>query len=150
MTAKNAEKPIAVNHESNFSLIELLSIIILVGLVFIFAVPINQVRLSRQYVSQAVTTIQDIAVKAEAFKNNPENGYYPIDISQLNIDKQIASDYFKYSIDSEDSTVVAETKPAFGKEGAVLIYSLTGKQYRIGKGDADKVSTKYINENWLP
>jgi competence protein ComGC len=147
MTDKKNDKSIAY---SKFSLVELLSILILVGLLFIFIVPVNQARLSRKYVSEAISTIQFIGQKADDFKNNPENGYYPIDISQLNIDKQIASDYFKYSIVSDDSTIVAETKPAFGKEGAVLVYSLTGKQFRIGKGDNDKISSKYINENWLP
>lgn len=147
MTDKKNDKSSA---NSQFSLVELLSILILVGLLFIFIVPVNQARLSRKYVGEAVSTIQMIGQKADEFKNNPENGYYPIDISQLNIDQQITSDYFKYSIISDDSTVVAETKPAFGKEGAVLIYSLTGKQFRIGKGDTDKISSKYINENWLP
>jgi len=147
MTDKKNDKSSA---NSQFSLVELLSILILVGLLFIFIVPVNQARLSRKYVGEAISTIQLIGQKAEDFKNNPENGYYPVDISQLNMEQQIASDYFQYSIVSDDSTVVAETKPAYGKEGAVLIYSLTGKQFRIGKGDADKISSKYINENWLP
>jgi hypothetical protein len=150
MTDKKTDIPVTNGNYSNFSLIELLSILILVGLVFIFIVPVNQTRMSRAHLGDAITTIEMIGEKANEFKNNPLNGYYPIDISQLNIDKQIASDYFKYSIVSDDSTVVAETKPAFGKEGAFLVYSLPNKQFRVGKNDSDKISSKYINENWLP
>lgn len=134
---------------SKFNLIELLSILLLVGLIFVFIVPVKQAKLSRVYISEAVSTLKFIGDKAEDFKNNPDNGYYP-DISQLNLGQQITSDYFDYTIASDDSLVLAETKPAFGKKGAFLVYSLSNKQYKIGKNDSDLQSSKYINENWLP
>ncbi len=136
--------------KSKFSLTELLSIILLVGLIFVFVIPVRQAKISSIRVHEAATMLRTISDKAEEFRNNPENGYYPVDISQLNLGNMIESDFFEYSIVSDDSTVVAETKPAFGKQGAALVYSLSAKQYRIGKNESDQISQKYINENWLP
>lgn len=147
--AKNINKT-TKSYNSKFSLIELLTILILVGLVFVFIIPVRQTGINQKRVQEAVNTILMISDKADEFKRDPDNGYYPIDISQLNLGSLIESDFFEYSIVSDDSTVVAESKQSFGKKGAVLVYSLTGKQYRIGKGDNDEISQKYINENWLP
>ncbi len=149
MTDTKSDKSTSFNG-SRFSLIELLSIIILVGLVFVFAVPVNQAKLNRVRVADAVQTINFIGEKAEQFKDNPDNGYYPVDLSQLNLGNQIESKYFKYTIVSDDSTIVAETTQDYGKKGAFLIYNLSSKQYSIGKGESDNTSQKYINENWLP
>jgi len=148
MTDKKIDKTMS-EAKSKFSLVELISIILLVGLLFVFIVPVHQAKLSSVRVKEAANMLKMIGDKAEDFKNNPDNGYYP-DISQLNLGSQIESDFFEYSIASDDSTIVAETKPAFGKEGAALVYSLSGKQFRIGKNESDAISNKYINENWLP
>jgi Tfp pilus assembly protein PilE len=148
MTNTKNDKKLA-NPVSRFSLVELLTILILVGLIFVFVVPVNQARISRARIGQAISTLQFIGERADEFKNNPENGYYP-DLSQLNLGSQIDTLYFNYSISADDSTIVAETKPAYGKKGAFLVYSLSGKQYRIGKDDSDQMSQKFINENWLP
>ncbi|MFO7660817.1 MAG: hypothetical protein R6V77_07885 [Candidatus Cloacimonadaceae bacterium] len=148
MTDKQQNKTMS-EAKSKFSLTELLSIILLVGLIFVFIIPVRQAKISSVRVSEAATMLKSIGDKAEDFRNNPENGYYP-DISQLNLGSMIESDYFEYSIVSDDSTVVAETKPAFGKQGAALVYSLSAKQYRIGKDESDQISQKFINENWLP
>jgi Tfp pilus assembly protein PilE len=134
---------------AKFSLIELLTILLLVGLIFVFVVPVNQAKINRDRVNEAISTMKLIGDKAEEFKNNPDNGYYP-DLSQLNLDAKTKSAFFDYTIVADDSTIVAETTPSFGKKGAFLIYSLSGKQYRIGKGDTDTESKKYLNENWLP
>lgn len=139
-----------LSNNSRFSLVELLSIIILVGLVFVFVVPVNQAKINRIRIGDAVTTINFIGEKAEQFKDDPDNGYYPVDLSQLNLGSQIESKYFQYTIVSDDSTIVAETTQAYGKKGAFLIYNLSSKQYSIGKGESDNTSQKYINENWLP
>jgi Tfp pilus assembly protein PilE len=148
MAAKKAEK-VKSSFGSKFSLIELLSILILVGLLFVFIVPVNQAKISRSHVAEAVQTIDMISKKAEAFKNNPDNGYYP-DISQLNLGKQVESDYFEHSIAADDSTVLAQTKPPFGVKGAYITYSMSSNQFRVGKGENDKISSKYISTNWLP
>ena len=135
---------------SNFTLIDLLSIILLVGLIFVFVVPVHQAKISRDRVNEALTTLRMIGEKTVEFKNDPANGDYPVDISQLNLGDKIKSNYFEYSVVPEDSTIVAETTQAFGKKGAFLVYSLSGKQFRIGKNDSDVESQKFINENWLP
>ncbi len=136
---------------SKFSLVELLTIIILIGLLFIIIVPVKQAKLSSERVTAAVQTIQMISAEAVQFKNNPENGYYP-DIDQLNLGDKIKSEYFTYSISAEDTSgvVLAVTKPAFGKEDLYLTYNIANKQFQVGKSESDQVSSKYINENWLP
>jgi type II secretory pathway pseudopilin PulG len=133
------------------SLIELLIILLLVGLVFVFVVPVNQARTSQKRVNDAIQLMTSIGEKAEAFKNNPDNGYYP-DISQLNLATPIDTTFFSYEIVMDDSTMVAKTQPAFGKKGNYLVYNLASKQFTVGnpKDEADAVSKKYINENWLP
>lgn len=148
MPDKN-KKAVETTQHSKFSLIELLTILLLVGLIFVFVIPVNQAKISRNRVNEAITTLQMIGDKAEAFKNNPDNGYYP-DLSQLNLGDQTKSKFFDYTINPDDSTIVAETTVSFGKKGAYLVYNLSGKQYRIGKGENDTESSKYINENWLP
>ncbi len=134
-----------------FSLVELLTILLLVGLIFVFVVPVNQAKISRERINEAITIINLIGSKAEAFKNNPENDYYP-DLSQLNLGDTTKSKYFNFSINTLDSTVVAISTKAFipNQDSLYLVYSLSGKQYRIGKNDNDAVSKKHINENWLP
>ena len=136
------------NQGAKFSLIELMTILILVGLVFIFVIPVHQAKVNSIRVQDAVSTMKMIGEKADDFKNNPDNGYYP-DISQLNLGEQTKSRFFSYAINADDSTVVAETTPAYGKKGAYLIYSLTAKQFVIGKGDSDKLSKQVINDIWV-
>lgn len=148
MTDKKTDKAMTYA-KGKFSLVELLSIILLVGLLFVFIVPVQQAKVSSVRVAEAANLLKVIGDKANEFRNDPENGYYP-DISQLNLGSLIESDYFEYSIASDDSTVVAATKPAFGREGATLVYSLGAKQYRIGRDENDLTSSRYINENWLP
>lgn len=147
--SENKQNNVKERNIAKFSLVELLTILLLVGLVFVFFVPVNQAKVSRQRVNGAISTINFISQKAEEFKNNPDNGYYP-DLSQLNLGEEVNNDYFEYSINPDDSTIVAVTKSAFGKQGAALVYSFSGKQFRVGKDDSDLESKKVINENWIP
>jgi competence protein ComGC len=148
MSEKKTEALVTTNY-SKFTLIDLLTILLLVGLLFVFIVPVNQAKVSRDRVDQAVTTMRFIGDKASEFKSNPDNGYYP-DLSQLNLGDKVKSPYFTYIVSPDDSTVVGETTPAFGKKGAFLVYNISTKQFQIGKGDNDIESARYINENWLP
>jgi competence protein ComGC len=147
--SENKNSNVTDNNVSKFSLVELLTILLLVGLIFVFFVPVNQARISRERVNGAINTINYISQKANEFKNNPDNGYYP-DLSQLNLGNEIKSAYFDYTINPDDSTIVAVTTAAFGKKGAALVYSFSGKQYRVGLDDSDVDSKKSINENWIP
>lgn len=147
--SENKQNNVKERNIAKFSLVELLTILLLVGLIFVFFVPVNQAKVSRQRVNGAISTINFISQKAEDFKNNPDNGYYP-DLSQLNLGDEVKNDYFEYTINPDDSTIVAITKSAFGKQGAALVYSFSGKQFRVGKDDSDLESKKAINENWIP
>lgn len=149
MSDKNTAKS-DNNPKSRFTLIELLSILLLVGLIFVFVVPVNQAKISRERVNEAVNTLRILGEKAQAFKDNPDNGYYP-DLSQLNLGDQFKSRYFTYAINPDDSTAVAITTLEFGSPDSLyIVYNLNGKQYRVGKNDNDIESLKRINENWIP
>ncbi len=147
--SEQKKENISTSLSDKLTLIEFLTILLLVGLVFVFVVPVNQAKVSQIKVNNAITMMTSIGEKAEAFKNNPDNGYYP-DISQLNLGDATKSDFFEYTINQDDSTMYAVTKPAYGKKDAYLVYNLSSKQFSVGKDDADVTSKKYINENWLP
>jgi competence protein ComGC len=149
--SEEKKKDTTTKLSDKLSLIELLTIILLVGLVFVFVVPVNQAKSSQNRLNEAIQIMTTIGEKAEAFKNNPDNGYYP-SLDQLNLTAPIDTTYFSYTLDPEDSLMVAKTQPAFGKKDAFLVYNLSSKQFSIGnpKNEADAFSKKYINENWLP
>ena len=147
--AEQKKAATSTNRVTKVTLVELLTILLLVGLVFVFVIPVNQAKKSQKRLNEAIQVMNMVSEKADAFKNNPDNGYYP-DISQLNLGDQIKSDYFEFSINTDDSTMVAVTKPAFGKKDVYLVLNLGSKQYSIGKDNADLISKKYISENWLP
>jgi len=153
MSDKKAEVTVTTQY-SKFTLIDLLSILLLVGLIFIFIVPVNQAKVSRDKINEAVTIMRMIGDNAIEFKNSPDkgDGDYPVDISQLNLGDKIKSKYFEFVISPDDSTVVAYTTLAYvpNRDSLTLVYNLSGKQFRIGKNDNDAESKKYINENWLP
>jgi len=137
-------------HSSKFTLLEMLIILLLVGLVFVFIVPVNRSRLNEQRVYQALESMKVLGEQAEIFKNNPANGYYPFDLSQMNLKTIPDTTYFSYSINDKDSTLVAKTTKRFGGKPAYLVYSLSAKQFQVGKDDSDTDSKRVINENWLP
>ncbi len=136
--------------KAKFTLIELLTILMLVGLIFIVVVPVIQNKINQTRTNKAIEVMTTIGEKAEEFKNNPDNGYYPFDLTMLTDLPAPDTTFFKYTISSDDSTLVAETTKAFGKKGAFIIYNLPGKVFQVGKDENDALSKKVINENWLP
>lgn len=137
--------------KGKFSLIDLLMIIMIVGIIVTFIVPMKQTQKYHERVKEAIYNLQVIAQKDVEFKNNPENGYYAFDLSMLNIKDKLKkgkSDtefYFEYSL--TDSTVIAESKSSFGKEGVEIVYYLPEGPMLLGES---QVSQDVIDPNWLP
>jgi Tfp pilus assembly protein PilE len=128
-----------------FSLIELLMILMLVGIIFTLIIPIREDRRNHERVREAIQDIQKIAKANIAFKNDPENGYYAFDLGQLNIDDQLQMNYFNYTLN--DTTVVAVSNENYSVEGAEFFYYLPAGPWMVKDNEH---SREVIDPNWLP
>jgi len=130
--------------KNQFSLVELLMILMLVGIVFVFWIPMRDAKINQQKTQEAITNLKTVAEADVAFKNSDlGGGSYAFDISQLNLNME--KKYFDYTV--TDSTVVATSTPTFGKAKVSLYYFLPNGPYKVND---DPVSTDIIDENWLP
>ncbi|OQX71989.1 MAG: hypothetical protein B6D62_00515 [Candidatus Cloacimonas sp. 4484_275] len=138
-----------IKKKREFSLIELLMIIMVVGIIFTLVIPMNIDRRNYSKIKEAIKNIQIIARADNEFKNNPENGYYAFDIGMLNVADKLekTGDVFLFDYSVTDSTVVATTNENFGKAGAVIYYYLPNGPWGIGK---DKISESVLDPAWLP
>lgn len=140
---------LAIKKKREFSLVELLMIIMVVGIIYTLVIPMNIDRKNYHKVKEAIRNIQIIARVDNQFKNNPDNGYYAFDLGMLNIKDKLEKTggvfLFDYSV--TDSTVVATTNDNFGKVGASIYYYLPSGPWGIGK---DKVSKSVLDPAWLP
>lgn len=139
-----------IHSDKRFSLVELLMIIMLVGIIFTIVVPMSIQKKNHEKITEAVYNLQLIAMKNVEFYNNPDNGYYAFDVSQLNIEEDLYKKtngelIFDYSL--TDSTAVATTNEKYGIEGAKVIYYLPKGPWSLGD---DKVSTSTFDPVWLP
>jgi len=155
---KNDDNELSITRKSKFSLIELLMIIMLVGIVITFVIPLQQMKQNKAHTQIAVDNLSLIHQMNEQFKADPNLGAgdYAFDISMLNIRpgqeySGVVADttYFSYYFDPNDNTIiVAESKPAFGKEGIKVVYYQPDGPYTVlYENDADK---DVIQKNWLP
>jgi type II secretory pathway pseudopilin PulG len=129
------------------SLIEFLMILMLVGIIFTFIVPMKQKRANFEKMKEAVRIMQVIRNASIEFKNDPDggDGDYAWVIDQLNMDlKQEGAHYFDYSL--TDTTVVATTNKNFGKEGLEIMYYMPTGPFSI----KDEKTKAAIDPNWLP
>jgi len=139
------------NEKKKFTLIELLMIFMVVGIIITFIIPMRQTKLNQGRVREAVHNLQIIAQANVQFFNSPDNGYFAVDLSQLNVTDKLekidntGNYYFDYSL--TDSTVVAKTNSNFGKSGAEIFYYLPKGPMQVAE---DKLSRDTIDPNWLP
>ena len=158
MEKAGPQADISITQKSKFSLIELLMIIMLVGIVITFVIPLQQMKQYKARTQIAVQNLDMIHQLNEEFKANPDLGAgdYAFDISMLNIRpgkeyNGVSPDttYFAYYFDPNDDTViVAETKPAFGAEGIKVVYYQPDGPYTVLYEDEDDEDV--IQKNWLP
>ncbi|MCD4827884.1 MAG: type II secretion system GspH family protein [Candidatus Cloacimonetes bacterium] len=158
LTDTASQADIGITRKSKFSLIELLMIIMLVGIIITFVIPLQQMK---QYKARTMIAVENITVihrLNEDFKIDPNlgDGDYAFDISMLNIlpgneyfGVHPDTTYFSYFFDPNDeSVIVAETKPAFGREGIKVVYHQPDGPYSVlyeNESDED-----IIQKNWLP
>lgn len=136
------------------SLVELIIILLLVGLVFVFVFGMRQLKidkaaeaLAQEKFEAIIPVMQRTIAAAEEFKKNDEFGDYPFDFSQLNL-SNLDTDEFAIEYDNEQYTIVAVTKAAFGKEGIRVIFTLSEGSYRVEDPAPDRKPT--IKDEWLP
>ncbi len=131
--------------KKSFSLIDLLMIIMVIGIIFVFVIPLRQDGIDFQKAQEAIKNIQIIKFADIAYKNDPElgDGDYAAELSFLNL--KLEEKYFTYSV--TDSTVVATSTEEFGVKGAQIIYNLPNGPWMTG--GKEKVKDR-INTDWLP
>lgn len=132
--------------KGRFSLIEYLMLLMLVGIVFTFIVPLREDLVNHEKAKEAIRDLQIISRANVAFQQDPESfGFYAFDLRQLNIDHLIELHYFNYEL--TDSMVVAVTTEEFGRKGAKIYYYLPNGPMQVAD---DRLSRELINPNWLP
>ncbi len=138
-----------IKKQAEFSLIELLMIIMIVGIAFTLIIPLKQDRENKAKLAEGVRNVQVIAREDVKFYDNPDNGYYAFDLSMLDLDGKLekTGDVFLFDYSLTDSTVVATTNDNFGVVGASFFYYLPQGPFQLAE---DKVSKQTFDPNWLP
>jgi len=140
--------------KARIGLVEIILILMLVGLVFVFIPPYFQMKadeaqeaIDRERFDIAMLTVKQIIDNAEEYRRMDEFGDYPILIEVLNITDPDTT-YFNYSLEAEDLSIRAISKDSFGKAGIQVIYSMVNKTYEIN--DPDPKTKPVIKDDWLP
>ena len=131
--------------KKRFSLIDLLMVLMLVGIVFTLIVPMHEDRVNNERVREAIRDVRIITRANIDFKNDPENGYFAFDLTQLNVSHLIEGNYFEYSL--SDTTVNAVSNDQYSVTGAKFFYYLPAGPWMVAEDD---LSRSVINPNWLP
>ncbi len=172
-TAKNTETKVVKNAQvadkHKVSLVELIMILLLVGLVFVFFFGMRQLKIDKaaealamQKFENVVPVIKAAISAAEEYKRNDDFGDYPFDFGQLNLsdtdDYSIKSDDtgamyidtgdFLIHYDAESYNFTATSTESFGKADVKVIYSLNDASYQVEDPSPERRPT--IRDEWLP
>lgn len=131
--------------KKQFSLIELLMILMMVGIIFTLIIPIREDRRNHERVREAIREMRIITAANIDFKNDPANGYFAFDLGQLNIDHLLEENYFNYAL--SDTTVIAVSNENFSVKGAEIYFYLPSGPWMAKDDD---LTRSVINPNWLP
>jgi hypothetical protein len=134
-------------------LVEAMLILMLVGLVFIFIFPMQQLKVdkaaeaaARLKIAPLVDKFEVVTAAMEQYKANDPFGEYPFTIEELNL-TGVNSDEFTFSYDSESKKVIATSLEAYGKADIKVIYSLEDKTYEVE--DPTPLKKPTIKNEWL-
>ncbi|HNX00241.1 MAG TPA: hypothetical protein PKK33_02625 [Candidatus Cloacimonadota bacterium] len=130
--------------KTRFSLLELTMILMIVGIILVFWLPMRADKIMAGKVAVAIDQINQIAKEDNEFKT--QTTFYLDDINQMNIYKKLDQRYFTYAL-TDSACVIATSTPAFGVKDAKIIFRLPTGPFEVG---TDDVSQKYIDQNWLP
>ncbi|MFO8144446.1 MAG: hypothetical protein R6T89_01760 [Candidatus Syntrophosphaera sp.] len=134
-------------------LVEIVMILLLAGVVFIFIFGMRQMRREKAELlalQQKVESIQPhfytIADSAKAYKDRDPFGAWPLTIEELNIPFDIQSPEYEFSF-LENGTVILTTKEEFGKEGIKINYDINEDFFEIE--DPEPQTKPVIKDEWL-
>lgn len=151
-------------------LVELIFILLLVGLVFVFFFGMRQLRedkakelIAQEKFEQIIPAMKAAIAAAEEYRRTDDFGEYPFDFGQLNVmdgnnysvkmddetgDMFIESEDFVINYDGENYKFVAESTQAFGKAGVQVIFTLRDGSYEVNDPAPDRSPT--VRDEWLP
>lgn len=168
-TQKKTNEVPAVASKHKISLVELILILLLIGLVFVFIFGMKQLKtdkkaegLAKSKFEAILPVLQTAIEAAETFKRTDDFGDYPFDFGQLNLsatdnyainsnaegEMYIETDDFMILYDAENFGFTIITKDEFGKAGIEVIYILAERSYKVEDPSPDRKPT--IRDEWLP
>ncbi|HOE90532.1 MAG TPA: type II secretion system protein [Candidatus Cloacimonadota bacterium] len=129
---------ISVSGIKNFSLIDLLMIIMIVGLVALAVFPKIQDSKNEKIIINSLTKMNLIIKANEQFKK--EDGDYAFDISQLNLKDELKDDFFEFTL---NDTAIVATSNKLTLNPVTYYYLLNEQGFRI-MPDSKKVIDESI------
>ncbi|MCB5259431.1 MAG: hypothetical protein PHY41_03865 [Candidatus Cloacimonetes bacterium] len=172
-TAKNTQVKVNSNQKVSdthkVSLVELIMILLLVGLLFVFFFGMRQLRIDKAAEALAhekfealIPVLQEAINATEEFRRNDEFGDYPFDFGQLNLMGSNAyevktddtgmmymeTEDFVIHYDADNFNYTATTTENFGKAGIKVIYVLSESSYQVEDPAPERKPT--ILDEWLP
>ncbi|MCB5252906.1 MAG: hypothetical protein RBR69_02245 [Candidatus Cloacimonadaceae bacterium] len=168
-TTKKTNEQSVVESKHKVSLVELIMILLLVGLIFVFTFGMKQLKMDKraealaQQKFEAILPVLQTAIDAaEEFKRTDDFGDYPFDFGQLNLtdtaqykvisndagELYVETDDFLIAYDADNYGFITTTKDEFGKAGIKVIYMLNDKSYSVEDPAEDRKPT--IRDEWLP
>ncbi len=132
-----------VKLEKKFSLIDLLMIVMLVGIVFSFIIPLREDSRNNEMVREAIRDMR-IIIRANA-EFRQENDYWAFDLGMLNIGDKLEQNYFNYTL--SDTTITAVSTENFAVKDARFHYFLPNGPWIV---DDDRDTRRFIDPHWLP
>ncbi len=153
--AVNTKKtPKMADFSTRVSLVELIMILMLVGLVFVFYFGMKQLQIDKaneaiaqEKFENIIPTFKNIIEAMETYRKADEFGDYPAFLEELNLG-DINTNDFKFEYSADTYTITAITQHAFGKAGIKVIYNLSDKSFTVEDPIPDKKPT--IKDEWLP
>ncbi|MBW6514670.1 MAG: hypothetical protein K0B87_07930 [Candidatus Syntrophosphaera sp.] len=147
------DKAQSINPRHKIGLVEIIMILLLAGVVFIFIFGMNQMKAEKarelelqQMVGEVLPTFGLIANEAKVYKENDPFGAWPLTIEELNLPAGLDTPQFKFSFSDAGAVIMTTTKD-FGKKGITVSYDITKDIYDIN--DPDPTAKPVIKEDWL-
>jgi len=151
---KTKKTPEMADFSTRVSLVELIMILMLVGLVFVFYFGMKQLQIDKANEAIAqnkfesiVPNFEKIIAAMENYRKADEFGDYPITLEELNLGN-VSNNDFKFEYNYDSKTVTAISQPSFGKEGIKVIFNLSDRSYTVEDPKPDKKPT--VKDEWLP
>jgi len=147
-------KSVPADHSYKVSLVELIMILMLVGLVFVFFFGMRQLKVDKanEAIAQTkfeatVPSFQKLIEAMETYRKNDTFGDYPAAIEELNL-SSVDNEDFKFEYTFDNLTVTATSQAAFGKAGIKVNYNLEDRSYSVDDPAPEKKPT--VKDEWLP